>query len=325
MNKKQIQNMVSNYNIGKFISYEPTPCGCVNNNYIVKTTKGKYILRVYMEPRKLTSLMYEAEFTDYLRAKKFPYKIPQWLTNKSGKTLSDFKDLKYLMYEYIPGNIIERHSDNQIKQVAKIISITHKAVLGFKPKNNKKTANAFSTYWQRNELNDHVPNAKKQNTLRSKILLKNEKYYRKLLDEFDNKYKHVKLTKYIIHNDFNSHNILFQKNKISGLIDFDNCRLDFRVKDLAQYMIYGLNNYLGIDFRKIRMFIKEYKKYSSISDKELKCIPSILLNEQIGAFMWTYDRMERGISKINLKGMKRMQNQIKWIDENRDNIIEALT
>lgn len=298
--------------------------GFGNDNYVVKTTKGKYVLRIYRDVRKISELRYEVEFTDHLLAKGFPYEIPKWLPNKSGELISTFNGRMYIIYKYLPGIVVEKPTNAQVRQVAKMISILHKMSVGFKPKSDKDWGNAFTTHWQKAELNDYAPRAKKQNTTRSKLLLKNEMYYRRLLDDVDKKYAKVSYKRYVLHNDLNKHNMLFRNGKLSGLIDFDNVNADYLIKDISQYVLYGLNQGSKIDLRKARIFIKEYQKYHSLSDKEIKCIPDIAIIGKIGAFVWTYDRMERGISKVDLKGMRQMAAFVKWVDVNRDKIMEAL-
>ncbi|MBT3940829.1 phosphotransferase, partial [Candidatus Woesearchaeota archaeon] len=87
MNKKQVREIFSTYDLGEFRSWSPTKMGFGNDNYVVKTTKGKYVLRIYRDVRKISELRYEVEFTDHLLAKGFPYEIPKWLPNKSGELI----------------------------------------------------------------------------------------------------------------------------------------------------------------------------------------------------------------------------------------------
>jgi Ser/Thr protein kinase RdoA (MazF antagonist) len=45
LTKPQVEKILKNWNVGKLISYKKAEKGVVNHNWIVNTTKGKYILR----------------------------------------------------------------------------------------------------------------------------------------------------------------------------------------------------------------------------------------------------------------------------------------
>ncbi|MHA1829186.1 MAG: hypothetical protein ACTSX6_11135 [Candidatus Heimdallarchaeaceae archaeon] len=49
LSKKDFENILENYNIGKYNSSKHIPWALENTVYILKTTKGKFVLKVFEE------------------------------------------------------------------------------------------------------------------------------------------------------------------------------------------------------------------------------------------------------------------------------------
>jgi homoserine kinase type II len=321
MNKKQIQQIINAYDLGKLVSYKPTVYGLANDNCIVKTDRGKYIFRCFNEHRRVEEVLYEIDLLNYLVKKKFPYKVPLPLKTQNGSSiLAD----KYLVYAFIQGVNKTQFSTAQVKELAKMVAVYHKTILAFKSKYKKDWGNAFATIWQRRDLADWGSKATGK-TIRGRLLLKNVDYFNNLLDYIDAKYRNVKLPRYSIHNDLNHGNFIFRKDKLIGLIDFDNCNLDYLVKDIAQFLYRGAGRRAVMDFKVAKLFLDEYRKIRPLSKKEISYIPDIAIVSEIGAFIWLYGCIERSNKKIRLTHLKETERQVHWFDENRDKIIEALT
>ncbi len=322
MNKKQIQGVVNAYDLGKLISYKPAAKGLVNDNNIVKTSNDQYVVRKFFQNRNIPEVKSELELLDYLVKKKFPYQIPVPIRLPNGSRIFNNE---CLVYKFIPGVNKRSFSESQIKDLAKMIATYHKLMTGFKPSYKKDWGNAFTTAWQKKEMSDHCPNATNR-TFRGKLLLENKDMFHNLLNQIDKKYQNIKLPKYTIHNDLNRGNILFENGKISGLIDFDNCHIDYIIKDITQFLYRGIGKSDVIDFKNSKLFLDEYRKYKSIPRKEIAYIPDIAINSEIGAFMWMYDQFERNPkTKIKTKHIIESERQVKWFDKNRDKIIRMLS
>ena len=85
LTEQEITKILDNWNIGKLISFKKAEKGVVNHNWIIKTEKGKYVLRNPHEQYKAKDIAFELNYLTYLKKKKFPYKIPSPVLTKNKK------------------------------------------------------------------------------------------------------------------------------------------------------------------------------------------------------------------------------------------------
>lgn len=84
LNQKEIKKIVGIYDIGSLKSYKVIKSGWINFNYDLITNKGEYILRIIgddLDKKKNDNLKLQFDIMNYLKKKKFPYKIPLPIKN----------------------------------------------------------------------------------------------------------------------------------------------------------------------------------------------------------------------------------------------------
>ena len=148
--------------------------------------------------------------------------------------------------------------------------------------------------WIKKELND-MNKVNPKNKI-NKYMLSNLQQFAVIFNEK----KKIKLraSLLICHYDFHKWNLLFNKDRLNGILDFENVGYWPKTDDFLFDTDNFDNNFL---------FIKEYKKYNKLTKQELKSFISQKLISNCYAFRWAY----KGLMKDKAKRMPQLKYMVK--------------
>lgn len=285
LTKTETRKIADLYNLGKVRKTKIIKSGMINHNIIFETDKGKFIVRFlrknpsqeYLKERKI-----EFKALNFLEANNFPYKIPTPILNKNKKVISKISSNYMWVYHFIDGKLAKKLTTNEIKEAAKALAIYHKIIKKFKRKNKRKKVKKAE--WLSVEY-DKMEKMKPKNRL-DEVMLRNIQLFKKALK----KIKEIKFEGRVIltHSDFQVNNILFRGKKVSGILDFDNIDLNFKAKDIAICAKSICDTHDELDKKKLKIFLTEYRKHNSLSNKEEKQIAPLLIRNYCIIFWWAY-------------------------------------
>jgi len=218
--KKNLIEILSNYSLGNFIDLKPIAKGSVETNYILKTTKGKFIFRYYDEHRSKESVLFEVNLIKYLRNKDYP--CPDIFENRRGKFIGIYNNKPYIIFEFVEGKHIKNPNKSQKHQLIEKVAELHNVTKYYNPINKKYRLN-YSIETCRKLARKE---SKKINSISSKEKLK---WYERELSKLD---LPMCLPKGICHCDFHFSNILFKNGNFNALIDFDDANYTYTTFDL---------------------------------------------------------------------------------------------
>jgi len=211
-----VKTIISLKKLGKLISFKPLEKNS-NRNFFVETTKGKFVFSFYTDGpryRTLSELKAQQELSDYLLQKKFPIaKIISVFKLKDEKT-------NVLIREYISGSSKSTPTKSEVSQFAKLFGRFHKLTQNF------KTKNKFAHRWDLKTTIQHV------NGLQRKF--SKDKFLLRIQSELKNIRIVNNLPSGTIHEDLGRRHVLWDKNKITGFIDFERSYYAPLVYDLGQ-------------------------------------------------------------------------------------------
>ncbi len=255
LKKPAVQKLVSNYPIGRLIGYWKIKKGFQNYTYIISTDKGKYILRIGKKTKKESDILFEINFLRNI--KNIP--IPKYILGINNKYVNKFKGHNYVVYKYIEGKTPKRISSGLLREVAYFLAKFHTQ--------SEKLPSFISIKrfaWY--DLPDKKIKKITVHLLRNLSGYKDEILY--LNDELLKNKLSGKLPKGTIHCDVKSENLLVDSNKLSGVIDFDNCQIGPYVLDIGISIIWFCTDKKGLNFKKAENFIKYYEKYRTLNSFE---------------------------------------------------------
>lgn len=299
LTKKEAQKIAEKYNFGIIKSFKLIKGGLVNHNYIIKTERGSYVIRIIPNKsiKKFNHLKLQFKIFDYLKKRGFPYLVPYPLETIDLKRINNINGKRIWVYKLIEGSNCNRPNIIQIKQMAKALATYHKYIKKLKGKkedSEKRILNGFRS----------MKNIQSKNNV-DKLAIK----YRDYFLEIYNKVKKLNYSgnKLYLHGDFDPSNVLFKYGKLKAIIDFDETSYGPRIFDIAGSIRDLCYTGGKFDIQKSRIFIKEYEKINRLSKKEKNVIIPIILYANVDFFVWTYVHMKKDI-KNKEKYMKEMIN-----------------
>ncbi|MEA3430154.1 MAG: phosphotransferase [Nanoarchaeota archaeon] len=301
--KTDLGKIVSMYNLGKLQSYSKFDQGIINDVTKIVTDTGEYVVRAW-NPNfgKREDKRFEINLLRKLHERGLMVQEPV----KCGEGyLVKYKGLDLAVFHYVEGESILNLS---VKQVAKTGAYTgqmHRIIEGYRPrgKRGKSTLKGFKK---------HV--ARISDWLRAEPLKDSDKFFRAVDETFKNLKWSSGLPKGVIHNDINPGNVLFKDGEVVCLIDFDCSRYEHLVNDVAVGMkCLGFYDD-GIDFVKMKAFLKGYNDERRMLASEWDSLYDKIRVEALLRGMYGISASLRGDTKkgCNSKSIKNLNllNQI---------------
>ena len=256
--KKDIEEILSNYSIGKLKSFKGIKEGIENTNYYLLVEKKKYILTIYEKRVSPEDLPFFSELMTGLNNKD--YKCPVPIINNKNKTILEYKGKKLMIVSFLEGKSKQVLTPNDCKQVGVQVARMHQITKDFKINRN----NNLSVKSWRSIFNSIKDQCAKINKDLPKLIETN------LIDVEKNWPKN--LPSGIIHADLFSDNIFFQNEKFSGIIDFYFSCNDFYSFEIAicfnALCFDGLQNNLSFNITKAKKFIDGYSSIRKLTENE---------------------------------------------------------
>jgi len=264
LTKKDFEKILKNYSIGRYRSHKHLPWALMNTVYGLKTTKGKFILKIF-EKANSEFIKNQIQIIDFLYKKKIPVARISKLEN--GKELLIYNKKKIIIQKFIKGKAKKNYNVSTLKNVAKKFGKMSKNLLKLKILDRSE--------WEKNHQFDLIKKFSKNKTFD----LKNEA---KLLLKELNKLDKKKLRKSFIHGDFHGVNLLIQNNKLKAIIDFDDAHKDYLAYEIAVFIIDPLIREKSFDKKLARIFFKEYQNQLKIKKEEKKAIYLFIKHRLLG-------------------------------------------
>ena len=258
LTNKDILSLSSNYQIHKVAKFEGIKKGIENTNYLLKTTKEKFILTIFEKRVQKKDLPFFMKLMDKLNQKKII--CPKPLKNKNGKYLSTIKRKSACIVTFLKGKDKTRLDYKNCFDIGKNIAKFHRAT------------NKISLY------RENSMSVTKLDALLKSIKFKSKKKTQDLKSTLSKNLKNIKrdwpknLPKGIIHGDLFIDNIFFDKNKFSGFIDFYFSSNDYLMYEIAicinALCFDEIKNKFIMNNKKIKNLINGYESVKILSKKE---------------------------------------------------------
>jgi len=258
LNKGEIENIISNYKLKKLEKFIPIQEGIENTNYIIIVDGKKYILTIFEKRVKEHDLPFFCDLISLLN--KSGFKCPKPLLNNENNPISNFKNKKLTILTFINGKSKENLSVANCKAIGSEAAKLHNLTANL----SIHRQNALSIKSWRKMFENIKENSSKIHKDLPKLIETN------LVDIEKNWPSN--LPKGIIHADLFKDNIIFDDNKVNGIIDFTFSCNDFYAFEVAicfnALCFDGNKNNLSFNVTKAKNFIDGYSAIRKLSDDE---------------------------------------------------------
>ena len=258
LNQNKIEEILSNYDLGKLELFKGIEEGIENTNYFLSINKKKFILTIYEKRVKSEDLPFFSELMSYLY--KANFKCPAPISNNKNSTITDFDGKKLMIVSFLEGKAKQNLSPSNCKSIGVEVAKMHELTKNLKL---KRQNNLSVQSWR-----------KLFDTVKDKCT-KIHKDLPKLIGENLNdveKHWPKNLPKGIIHADLFHDNIFFIQDRFSGMIDFYFSCEDYFAFEIAicfnALCFDGLKSNLSFNVTKAKNFIDGYTSVRKLTDEE---------------------------------------------------------
>lgn len=217
---QQLQAWLQDYSIGELVELKGISSGITNTNYFVTTTQNKYVLTLF-EHNTIDELPYFIDLMHHLSIHGVP--CPDPISNKAGVNLHMLNGKPAVLISCLSGRDITAPSTVHCAEVGRVLAQMHQAGQSF-----------VSKY--AGQAHQNPRGADWRNQTAQKVMAHLSADDQKLLAEtlaFQTALDTSALPKGIIHADLFRDNVLFDGDKVGGLIDFYYACHDVLAYDLA--------------------------------------------------------------------------------------------
>ena len=305
LEKNEIEDFLKDYSIGNLISFEGIIKGTENTNYKIITSKNKYILTILEKRVQPEDLPFFMDLQNELAAHGFDCPLP--VKNNKKSIINKLKDKNAVIITFLQGenltNVMPEHCHELGLKIAQFTNITKNLNL------SRPNSVGYKTWVSIYENFKNINNESYQEYFQ---ILSNELIFLK------NNWP-INLPTAIIHADLFIDNILFIKNKISGIIDFYFSCNDFIAYELALTInAWCFNKDVAFNYKNYNSLMMGFNNISSLNIEE-KASMNVLLRGAAVRILVTrlHDKIFHPDDAIvKLKDPKEYLNILKWHQQN---------
>jgi homoserine kinase type II len=200
--REQLAAWLQHYSIGTLVALEGIPAGIENTNYFVTTSSGRYVLTLF-EKLKAHELPYYLGLQDHLAGRGVP--APRPIPDRTDGFSSELNGKPAALVVFLPGKDLEAPGTAHCAQAGEILARIHLAGSSY----GRSMENPRGPKWWSAAMPEIVPflPARDVELLESEV-------------RFQAQHRADALPRGPIHADLFRDNVLFDRGRISGVIDF---------------------------------------------------------------------------------------------------------
>ncbi|NVJ70009.1 MAG: homoserine kinase [Alphaproteobacteria bacterium] len=210
---------LANYDVGEAVSFKGIAEGVENSNYLLETTKSRYILTLYEKRANPEELPYFLNLMEHLEANGIPSPLP--IRDKTGKALQKLAGKPACLISFLSGVSVDYPTEMQCAALGAMLAEMHKAGQSFtESRANDLSLDGWKSLAKKtqNRADEVAPGLASEITQEIASLSENWPQG---------------LPSGTIHADLFPDNVLFTGNSITGVIDFYFGCTDMLAYDLA--------------------------------------------------------------------------------------------
>ena len=257
-----LARFVAAYDIGTLLSCKGIAEGVENTNYLLRTSRGAYILTLYEKRVAPKDLPYFLALMEHLAARGIRCPLP--VHDREGRTLRKLARRPAALINFLDGVSVRRASIEQCGSLGKALGRLHVAGESFA----QTRANSLS-------LSGWGP-------LANAIGERADTVIRGLAGEIGKELAHLEkawprdLPQGVIHADLFPDNVFFLGQEVSGLIDFYFACTDMLAYDIAICLnAWCFESDASFNITKARAFLQAYEGVRPLTTNELAALPTL--------------------------------------------------
>jgi homoserine kinase type II len=215
VSEAELAAWLGNYSLGALAAIEPIKAGIENSNYFVTTTQGRYVLTLF-ERLPAEELPFYLELMAHLARHGIPCPAP--IADLHDRYLQHLNGKPAALVTRLPGRSIDEPGERECGELGALLARMHLAGRSY----SVYQENPRGPKWWRFAAKEVSPHLRKNQL--------------ELLDQelqFQSEQRFPDLPRGPVHADLFRDNTLFEKGRISGVIDFYFAGVDCLLYDVA--------------------------------------------------------------------------------------------
>lgn len=209
--------------------------GLLNQSWRIDAGSGAYVLRVSQPERSRKQLVYEHAFVASLRA-HLPFVVAP-LAGIGGETVQHWRGRLVSLFPFVHGNAgTTAPSDDRGREAARALAQIHRVSLHELDLSQRDgfTATDEQPRWIWSKIRPFLADALTPTDERDELFAVFDREIARLDTWLDDLHASRRpLPRATIHGDYNPRNMIFRDGRLSGVIDWDNCRRDTIAYEVA--------------------------------------------------------------------------------------------
>lgn len=255
---EQLRHWLRDYPVGELRDLQGIAAGITNTNYFVTTASGRYVLTLF-EKNAAEDLPYFLDLMTHLAERGVP--CPRPIRNQDAASLAMLNGKPAALVSCLPGRDIEQPTLAQCAEVGRVLAQMHVAGQSFEA----CMANPRGAAWR-------------EATAASVLDVLNAEDRRMLEDEmaFQAALDTSTLPQGVIHADLFRDNVLFDGDRLGGIIDFYYACNDILLYDVAIAVNDWCEDAQGIADARLQALLQAYHRVRPLGEKERLAWPGLL-------------------------------------------------
>ena len=268
LKNKDVENILNEYDIGSLKSFKGISDGITNTNYFLYTSQGKYVLTIFEDIKR-------SKVIKYLKLMNFFSKqdlcSPEIMLTQKNEILTHTKNKPCSIMQKLNGKTVEKTNASLCKSLGIMVGKFHITSSNFKG----KIVNSRDSKWVESSINkikNHIT------TDQLNILQRSSKVFKRLFN--------AELPVGVIHSDLFRDNVLANKNKITGIIDYYYSFNGPLIYELAVIINdWCINKNGSINSKKLDSFLYGYNTIRKVSAREIKQLNNAMISAALRFYL----------------------------------------
>jgi homoserine kinase type II len=325
-----IEHVLRFYDLGELESAHRVERGYINEQWIVQTDRERFFLkRRHPALSHPDIVLAQHALLQWLNQAGFP--APSTKVTTLGQTYLELQGRLYEIQEYLVGSPYDSQSTEHLQEAGRTLGVYHACVQGFDPPPLRRTSDLYSPSIASTALADlveaWVSEAGSNLLTIAGVLERNTA-------DLENRFAgHIDLPHVVIHGDYYAGNLLFDGDRIVGVVDFDKAQCQPRVIELAEALIYFASPRPGnlkhlvypgvLQWKQFELFSDSYARTVAISEAEAQALPDYI------QCIWLQISLQRLLEKkhhheIAVESLQEVFHLVSWAQENSDRMTDVI-
>jgi homoserine kinase type II len=327
--ESELEHVLQCYSLGQLSDACRVKQGFINENWLVVTTRGRFFVkRRHPSYRHSGLIRAQHELIEHLRRHGFP--APRLIKTLKDDSILGLDGRWYEIQEFIDGIPYDPNRPAHLEQAALTLGLYHRCVEGFDRPVFRSLGDLYSPATAKQALARLVRTWSLDTTpLLSDLVRRLGAEVRNLAARFAH---YGALPRLVIHGDYYADNLIFEGDRIVGVVDYDRARWEARVAELSEALIYFASPrasqmkhivYPGfLRWGPLSNFLESYGDTCALAEDEVRAIPDLVSAIWLS---WSLRRLAEGEIQPDgaFEALQEVFSLVDWALANAEQMIDA--